>query len=307
MRVLNFSAIGIIFLQISILWFTYDKFIAIMCKVVYGEIGKLSMALTEKQIKDRQGKLTASQIGILIRGDESELINLWREVSGDPQAVQPNFDNNWPVQLGTITETLNLNWYMKKYGAVSRRGEVVTHENGWSACTLDGWSDDYDCPIEAKHVIQYKKLNDVLDWYSPQMHWQGYVTKSTRVAASIIIGALEPDVQFIPMDQNYMHAIVKRAEAFMECVRTMTPPCKIPEPPVPVRPDDYITLDYTGDNRWSDAAANWLTNKDAYDKFEAAKKSIKDIMPPNCGFGSGYGIKAKRSKNGAITIKEMEE
>lgn len=264
------------------------------------------MALTPKQMKERQGKLTASQIGILLRGDETSIYNLWRLVSGDPTCEEPDFSDNWAVQLGVASEALNIDWYRKKVGPVSRCGEVVTHENGWAACTLDGWDIDNDIPVEAKHVIQYKKLNDVIDWYMPQLHWQGLVTGRKRMAISVIIGALEPQVEFIPYDEAYGQALYKRAEDFMSCVQTMTPPVKLPELKSPVRPEDYRTESMLGNNTWAASAADWLSNKEGAEKFETSKKSLKDLIAPDVGLAYGYGIFAKRSKNGAITIKEGE-
>lgn len=265
------------------------------------------MSLTPQQRKERLGKLTASQIGILIRGDENAIINLWREVSGDPSFIELDFSDNWPVQLGTITERLNLDWFVKKNGAVSRRGEVVVHNNGWAACTLDAWSIDHDIPVEAKHVIQYKKMPDVLDWYAPQFHWQMFVTGRKRVAASVIIGSLEPQVTFVSYDESYGAAIVKRAEDFMECVRNMVMPVKQPEIAVPVRLEDMRTEDMIGNNEWAAAAADWLGNKDASKKFEDSKDAIKALIKPDVGNAFGYGIQARKDKKGAVTISQQKE
>lgn len=262
--------------------------------------------LTEEQKKLRTGKLTASQIGILVRGNEEQLIDLWRCVSGDPAWEEPDFSNNFPVQLGIVTEKINLDWFQKKYGTVSRRGEVVTHENGWGACTLDGWSDEYDCPLEAKQSIQYKDINDIIDFYSPQLHWQGFVSGRKRMGISVIIGALEPDVNFIAYDEAYGAALYKRAEQFMQHVWNLTPPVALPELADPVRPEAMRTVDMVGNNSWSTTAVDWLQNKEGAKKFEEAKKTIKEMMAPDVGTAHGHGITAKRAKDGSVRIKEGE-
>lgn len=264
------------------------------------------MSLTPEQRALRVGKLTASSIGTLLRGSEEDLLNLWRTVSGDPNYVEPDFSDNWPVQLGVITEELNLNWFAKKNGAVSRRGEVVTHANGWAACTLDGWSVDHDAPIQAKHCIQYKKLPDILDWYAPQFHWEMFVTNRKKICTSVIIGALEPQVTILEYDEAYGAALVKRAEDFMNCVWNLTPPVKAPEIAAPVRREEWRTVAMEGNNEWAHAAVDWLANKDPAEKFEAAKEIIKDMMAADVGIAHGYGIIAKRAKNSAISIKEGE-
>lgn len=60
------------------------------------------MSLTTEQLRQRDGKLTASRIGVLMSGDEAELLDLWREMVGDPSYHAPDFDSIWPVQLGTV-------------------------------------------------------------------------------------------------------------------------------------------------------------------------------------------------------------
>jgi YqaJ-like viral recombinase domain len=264
------------------------------------------VTLTPEQMKLRQGKLTGSQVGTLIRGDEEQIYNLWRLVSGDPAAVESDFSDNWPVQLGVISEELNLKWYTKKHGPVTRQGEVVTHENGWAACTLDGWDVDNDIPIQCKHVIQYKNIDDVIDFYSPQHHWEMFVTRRKRIASSVIIGALEPAVNFVAYDDAYGDALYKRALAFMECVWSLTPPVMLPALSDPVRPEAFKTVDMTSNNSWASIAADWLQNKDGAKKFEDAKKSIKEMMAPDTGTAYGHGITAKKSKDGSVRIREGE-
>lgn len=97
--------------------------------------------LTPDQLKAREGKLTASMVAPLMTGDEQKLMDLWRLMVGDPDYVAENLDNVWPVQLGSATEHLNLDWYEKKYQCkVSRRGQVISMiGTEWAACTLDGW------------------------------------------------------------------------------------------------------------------------------------------------------------------------
>lgn len=264
------------------------------------------MSLTVEQKKLRQGKLTASSIGKLIRGDEKEIYDLWRMVSGDPSYEEPDFSDNWPVQLGTISEELNLKWFAKKFGGVSRQGEVIAHENGWAACTLDGWSVENDIPIQCKHVIQYKDIDDVIDWYSPQHHWEMFVTGRKRIASSVIIGALEPVVNFIACDESYLAAILKRAEQFMACVNNMTPPVEFGHIADPVRPEDFKTVSMIGNNSWASLASDWLLNKDGAKKFEEAKEGIKKMLAPDTGTAWGYGIKAKRAKDNSVRITEGE-
>ena len=100
--------------------------------------------LSPTQIEARKGKLTASRIACLMDGTQAEILNLWRELVGDPKWVPEDLSQVWPVQLGSATEELNLDWYELRTGKkVIRRGEVVVHpEYEWAAATLDGWIEE---------------------------------------------------------------------------------------------------------------------------------------------------------------------
>src|SRR5271167_3078968 len=104
--------------------------------------------LTQKQRDLRDGKLTASQIGALMSGDQAKILNLWRFHIGDPAYVEDDLSGVWPVRLGEVTEAVNLEWYGRSHGTtVSRMGEVVQGPQTWMAATLDGWDTCRNIPI----------------------------------------------------------------------------------------------------------------------------------------------------------------
>ena len=61
------------------------------------------MALTKQQQAAREGRLTASGVGVLMRGDPEPIRDLWRELVGDPTWKPKDFSDNWAVQLGVAT------------------------------------------------------------------------------------------------------------------------------------------------------------------------------------------------------------
>src|SRR5262249_26072714 len=161
---------------------------------------KMQRGLTAAQHAARDGKLTASRIACLMTDDQAAIMDLWREMVGDPDYVPEDLSGVWAVQLGSHTESINLDWFERKRGQVSRRGQVVTHMNGWAACTLDGWSEQNNCPIECKHVGGREPIETIIARYMPQMHWQMIVCGAPQCALSVIMGANEPAIEFIPFD-----------------------------------------------------------------------------------------------------------
>ena len=60
--------------------------------------------LSPAQIAARDGKLTASAVACLMSGDADKILNLWRELTGDPSYVPEDLSDIWAVQLGSHTE-----------------------------------------------------------------------------------------------------------------------------------------------------------------------------------------------------------
>lgn len=258
--------------------------------------------LTKTQIEARDGKLTASRVACLMNGDEAEVMNLWREMVGDPAFVAEDLSEVWPVQLGSHTESLNLDWFERKKGTLSRRGDVIVHKNGWAACTLDGWWNEQDCPVEAKHVGGREPLETIIARYQPQMHWQMIVTGAKQCALSVIMGANEPVVELIGKDDAYASELWLRADAFMLCVRALTPPVVCAPVAAPVKAEK--SYDYSTNNHWCSEAVTFLKTRTAAKDFAASEKTLKGLVPSDAMRVTGAGIECKRDRAGRLSIRE---
>jgi len=266
------------------------------------------MALTATQIAARDGKLTASRVGILMNGKPEAILDLWKELTGDPSCVPEDLSDVWAVQLGSETEALHLRWYAKRTERpIARVGEVVTHPNfPWASCTLDAWDVQLSCPVECKHVGAWRKIEDCVETYQAQLHWQMICTNSKQAVLSVIFGSSEPVQVTIPFDETYATELSKRAADFWHCVENLIPPVILPPIAAPVLPSDMIEIDMAGNNAWSDQAIEWLENKTAAKKFDKAAKELKELVKPNCSKAFGHGIEITRSKSNALTIKETK-
>lgn len=263
--------------------------------------------LTPEQIIARDGKLTASRVASLMNGDKDAIMLLWQEMVGDPGFVPEDLSGVWPVQLGSITETLNLDWYERKQGRkVTRRGEVVVHpEHEWAAATLDGYDDVLGGPIETKHVGGWEKTEVIVQRYMPQVQWQMEVTKSEKAALSIIAGAAEPYVEIIRIDRNYVGEMLARAHRFMQKVWLMEVPVLIEAPKLLVPQSAMKDYNFTGNNLYAAMATQWIANKAASSVFKEAEKALKELVPPDGKSIYGHYIKVVRSKSGSLSIKPL--
>ncbi len=263
--------------------------------------------LSPAQVEAREGKLTASRVACLMTGDQEKIMNLWRELVGDPAFVPENLDDIWAVQLGSWTEPFNLDWYEKRTGRpLSRRGEeaVVHPHYEWAAATLDGWDDQIGAPVECKHVGGFEPTAKILERYAPQAHWQMLVTGATQCIFSIIEGAREPIIEIVELDRAYATELLERAHAFMLCVKTMTPPVALPAVAAPVKAEKVY--DMQGNNHFASQAQAWRDNRAAAKEFASIERDLKAGVPADAVRCFGYGIQIKRNKIGSLSIKEME-
>jgi predicted phage-related endonuclease len=263
--------------------------------------------LSPAQVQARDGKLTASRVACLMTGDADKIMNLWRELVGDPAFVPEDLSDVWAVQLGSWTEPFNLDWYEKRTGKpLSRRGEVVNHPRlDWAAATLDAWDTDLQAPVECKHVGGFEKTAAILERYAPQAHWQMMVTGARQCVFSIIEGAREPVIEIVDKDDDYARELLARAEAFMRCVFDMTPPVALPAVAPPTKAEKIYHMQ--GDNFWASNAVTWLTTRQAAKDFAACERDIKASVPADAAKCHGHGIQVTRNKIGSLSIRELKE
>ena len=260
--------------------------------------------LTPEQIEARQGKLTASRVACLMRGDKQEIMKLWREMVGHPDHEPENLDEVWQVQLGSTTEKLNLDWYERTRARnLIRRGEVVNHPKyDWAAATLDGFDGALVGPIEVKHCGGFERMDAIIKRYLPQCTWQMEVTQTKLCALSVIQGNKVPEVEIIQYDKEYADELMSRAHRFMRHVWEMSEPVEIElftQAPLPKATQEY---NFTGNNLFAAAAHDWLSHKEAANLFEKSKETIKEMVPADAKRVYGYGVAVTRSKTGRILI-----
>src|SRR5215472_10190825 len=260
--------------------------------------------LTDEQVKLRKGRLTASNVGVLMRGEGGPIYRLWQELTDHPDYVPEDFSKVWPVQLGNCTEKLNLQWAEYKYGPIGRQGEVVyAFDPGWAACTLDGWLMNHAAAIECKHVGGREPYEVVLERYQPQLQWICHCCDCREVAFSVIIGANEPLIEFIPRDIQYLtHELIPRAEAFMQHVFNKTEPVDMPRVPGPTLIKKVY--DMHDHPQWQVSASLWLQAHGAAETARDNEKILKTLMPAAAKMAHGCGVCITRNRAGYMSLRE---
>src|SRR5579863_1744174 len=255
----------------------------------------------------RRSFLGGSDARIVMGDDEPALLRLWREKRGE---VEPeDLSGNLIVQLGTVTEDLNRRWYERNTGHaikhVQRRIQHPVHK--WMAATLDGQVDPGDAVFEAKFMLPWTFSEEAAaEKHMAQLQHNMWVFNSHSAVLSIITGGGSWVELTIHADPMYQHLLLTAEKKFWHCVMSGEVPHLFGiEPPRP-RLAAVRIVDMSSSNSWAELAATFRRTRPAHQEHEGAKADLKKIVPEDAKEATGHGLKAKRSKSGAISFELLE-
>jgi predicted phage-related endonuclease len=257
---------------------------------------------------DRRYFIGGSDARIIMGCDEEALIRLWREKRGE---VGPeDLSGNLIVQLGKVTEDLNRTWYERNTGrAVGDVQRLVKHSAiPWMAATLDGIVEGTGAVFEAKFMLPWSFSEEsAAEKYMAQVQHNMWVTHLRSAVLSIITGGGKWVEITIPMDPLYLSVLVSAEKKFWRCVQSGEAPHLInAEAPRP-RIEAIRIVDMSSSNSWAEFAALFRNTRDAFLDHERAKSELKGLMPEDAREAIGHGVRAKRSKSGAISFDVLEK
>jgi predicted phage-related endonuclease len=234
--------------------------------------------------------------------DETALLRLWREKRGE--AEPEDLSGNLIVQLGLATEKLNRRWYQANTGRVitdvQQWGRHPTLR--WMAATLDGRVEGSDV-FESKFMLPWSFTEEAAaEKYMPQLQHNMWVVAARASVLSVITGGGKWVEIKIHADPLYQHLVVTAERKFWRCVESGEPPALFGvEPPKP-RIEAVRIVDMSSSNAWAEFAAMFTSTHSAHLEHEQAKTELKGLMPEDAQQAIGHGVRAKRSKSGAISF-----
>jgi hypothetical protein len=252
---------------------------------------------------ERDTRVGASFLPALMAGKTDEIMREWQRLTGDPAYQPVNFEDNWPVNFGKYLEPLAIDWHQRKTGPLTRRGEWVRHPHrDWLGCTLDAWRATTNTVLDAKAIGQWRKLDEVISYYTPQLIVQRDCVGAANAALLIVHGGSEPVEYPVTWTPGYEADVWTRLDEFWDCVMSLTPPCELPSALAPV--PAVQTYDMGTSNAFVANAATWLLNKTAAKDFDGAAKELKALVPADAVRCHGGGVEINRNKAGSLSIKE---
>ena len=103
-------------------------------------------------------------------------------------------------------------------------------------------------------------------------------------------------------DPLYQHLVVTAERKFWRCVENGEPPTLFGVDPPKARIEAVRIVDMTSSNAWAEFAAIFSRTREAYQEHERARAELKSLMPEDAQQAFGHGIRAKRSKSGAVSF-----
>ena len=257
--------------------------------------------------KLRRYFIGGSDARIIMGGDEAALIRLWREKRGE---IEPeDLSGNLIVQLGLATEDLNRRWYEANTGQVLTdvQRQIRHPVLRWMVATLDGRVEATGAVFEAKFMLPWSFSEEAAaEKYMPQLQHNAWVVAGRSAVLSVITGGGKWVEITTHADPLYQHLIVTAERKFWRCVESGEPPRLFGlEPPKP-RIEAVRIVDMSGSNSWAEFADLFRTTRQAFLDHERSKAELKALMPEDAKEAIGHGVRAKRSKSGAVSFDLLD-
>ncbi len=174
------------------------------------------------------------------------------------------------------------------------------------AATLDGRLEGSGAIFEAKFMLPWNFSEEAAaEKHMAQLQHNMWVTASRTAVLSIITGGGKWIELTIPADPLYQHLLLTAERKFWRCVESgETPSLFGIDPPRP-RLEAVRTVDMSGSNAWAEFANLYRVTRAAASEHDRAKAELKALVPEDAKDAFGHGVRAKRSKSGAVSFEAV--
>ena len=261
------------------------------------------MSLAFSALNRRRHFVGGSDARIIMGQDEGALVRLWRQKRGETEPE--DLSANLLVQLGSATEDVNRRWFEANSGhqVVDVQRHVRHPALHWMGATLDGRVEATGAVFESKFMLPWSFSEEAaVEKYAPQLQHSLWVVAGRTAVLSVITGGGKWVGIEVPADPLYQHLIVTAERKFWRCVESGEPPTLFGVDPPKPRVEAVRVVDMSSSNAWSEFAAVFLRTRSAHFEHEAAKAELKSLVPVDAQQAFGHGLRAKRSKSGALSF-----
>jgi len=172
--------------------------------------------------------------------------------------------------------------------------------------TLDGIVAGSGAVFEAKFMLPWSFSEEgAAEKHMAQVQHNMWVTNATAAVLSIITGGGKWVEIKISADSLYQHLLLTAEKKFWRCVESGEPPRLFGVDSPRARIEAVRIVDMSASNAWAAFSGVFRRTREAHLKHEHAKTELKALMPEDAKEAVGHGIRAKRSKSGAVSFEVM--
>jgi predicted phage-related endonuclease len=256
---------------------------------------------------DRRNFIGGTDARIIMGDDEAALIRLWQEKRGE--VVPQDYSDNLVVQLGLATEALNRSWYERVTGHiitdVQRRMRHPVLR--WMGATLDGRIEAIGAVFESKFMLPWSFSEEAaVEKHMAQVQHNMWVTNARAAVLSIITGGGKWVEIKLSADSLYQHLLLTAEKKFWRCVESGEPPHLFLMEPPRARIEAARIVDMNASNAWAEFSHVFRRTREAHLEHEKARTELKTLMPEDAKEAIGHGLRAKRSRSGAVSFDLLD-
>jgi predicted phage-related endonuclease len=204
---------------------------------------------------------------------------------------------------------LNRLWYERHSGqTIDDVQKWVQHPvHRWMAATLDGLVRSSGAVFEAKFMLPWNFSEEAAaEKHMAQLQHNMWVVHARTAILSVITGGGKWVQIVIPADPLYQHLLLTAEKMFWRCVTSGEPPRLFGIEPPRARVEAIRSVDMSSSNAWAESANLYRKTRLAALDHDRAKTELKTLMPDDAKEASAHGVRAKRSKSGAISFEVMD-
>ncbi len=160
-----------------------------------------------------------------------------------------------------------------------------------------------DAVFEAKFMLPWSFSEEAaIEKYMPQLQHNMWVVAARTAVLSIITGGGKWVEIVAHADPLYQHLVFTAERKFWRCVENGEKPSLFGVDPPKPRVEAVRIVDMSSSNAWAEFAGIYARTRSAHAEHEAAKAELKSLMPEDAKEAIGHGLRAKRSKSGAVSF-----
>jgi hypothetical protein len=173
--------------------------------------------------------------------------------------------------------------------------------------TLDGKIEATGAVFEAKFMLPWSFSEDAAaEKHMAQVQHNMWVTNARSAVLSILTGGGKWVEIKLNADSLYQHLLLTAEKKFWRCVESGEPPRLFLVDPPRVRIEAVRIVDMSSSHAWAEFSHVFRRTREAYIEHERARAELKALLPEDAKEAIGHGIRAKRSRSGAVSFDLLD-